>query len=85
MRHVATDRFWTEYRKLPKHVQRAATKTYRNLVRDPRHPALQLKKVGTLWSVRATLGYRALAVETDSVFVWVWIGPHSEYERLIRR
>lgn len=36
-------------------------------------------------SVRATLGYRALAVETDSVFVWVWIGPHSEYERLIRR
>jgi hypothetical protein len=43
-----------------------------------------LKKVGVLWSVRVGLHYRALAVEEGSDLVWVWIGSHAEYDRLVQ-
>ncbi|MGF6432856.1 hypothetical protein [Bradyrhizobium elkanii] len=54
------------------------------LKRNPRHPSLQLKKIGRFWSVRVGLRYRALAVETDEGYLWFWIGSHAEYDRLIR-
>ena len=52
--------------------------------RNPRHPSLHFKKVGKLWSVRAGPHHRALAVEDGVDFIWVWIGPHDEYERIIK-
>ena len=51
---------------------------------NPRHPSLRFKKIGGLWSVRAGFAHRALAVEDGSDFIWVWIGDHDDYERLIR-
>jgi hypothetical protein len=54
------------------------------LKNDPRHPSLHLKKVGALWSVRVGLHYRALAVEDGSELVWVWFGPHAEYDQLLQ-
>jgi len=51
---------------------------------DPRHPSLRFRKVGPFWSVRVGLHYRALALEEDSEFVWVWIGTHAEYDRLVK-
>ena len=51
---------------------------------NPHHPSLHFKKTGKLWSVRAGLDYRALAVEDNDDFIWVWIGTHDEYERMIK-
>jgi len=31
------------------------------------------------------INYRALAVEDETDFIWVWIGSHDEYKRLIKR
>jgi hypothetical protein len=31
------------------------------------------------------IGYRALAVNSDDGPVWFWIGPHAEYEAIMRR
>jgi len=70
---------------LPEEVQRLADRDYALLCANPRHPSLHLKKVGELWSVRVGLHYRALAVEVDSDLVWVWIGTHAEYDRLVDR
>jgi hypothetical protein len=42
-----------------------------------------LKKIGRLWSVRAGLHHRALAVESEEDIVWFWIGSHALYDRLI--
>lgn len=53
--------------------------------RKPAHPSLHFKKVGKLWPVRAGPHHRALAVEDRADFVWVWVGPHDEYERRIKR
>lgn len=84
MTHRATDTFWKRYRSLPAAVQRLADKNFELLQRDPRHPSLQFKKVGEGWSARVGLYYRALALEDDGGLVWVWIGPHDEYDKLLK-
>jgi len=35
--------------------------------------------------VRVGINHRALAVEDGADFIWVWIGPHDEYRRLIKQ
>jgi hypothetical protein len=84
MNHRATPRFWACYRGLPEEVRRLADRDYALLRSDPRHPSLHFKKIGNFWSVRVGLHYRALAVEHGQDVVWVWIGTHAEYDRLIQ-
>jgi mRNA-degrading endonuclease RelE of RelBE toxin-antitoxin system len=65
MSHRATARFWRSYDELPEAIRRLADKNFALLKDDPRHPSLQLKKVGELWSARIGGNYRALALETE--------------------
>ncbi len=83
MRHFASPAFWEAYGKLPESVRALADKNYALLKENPRHPSLQFKKVGRLWSVRVGLQYRALAAEVGDDLVWFWIGSHRDYDRLI--
>jgi len=83
MRHFASRTFWEAYAKLPEQIRVLADKNYALLKNDPRHPSLQLKKVGRFWSVRVGSRYRALAVEADGDLVWFWIGSHADYDALI--
>jgi len=64
-------------------VQRLARKNFQLLKQNPAHPSLQFKKTGRFWSARVGLNHRVLAVEDGADFIWVWIGNHDEYERLI--
>jgi hypothetical protein len=84
MKHRASPRFWSCYHRLPKEIQTLADRSYEQLRRDESYRSLHLKKVGPLWSVRVGLHYRALAVEEGTDLVWVWIGPHAEYDQIIR-
>jgi len=68
---------------LPNEIQIRAEKQYALFEVNPFHPSLRLKQVGRFWSVRINDAYRALAVRTANDFVWVWIGEHDQYERLI--
>ncbi len=83
MKHRATPRFWRCYQALPDGVQSAANHTFELIKQNPRHPSLHLKKVGSYWSVRIGLHYRALAIEDESDLVWFWIGTHSDYDNLV--
>ena len=83
--HRTTDRFWECYSSLPQNIQELADKSFRRLQDNPRHPSLQFKRVGSFWSARVGLAHRALAVQDGDDFIWVWIGTHDEYERIIRR
>lgn len=83
--HRTTDQFWQRYQTLPSDVQSSADKSFQLLKENPRHPSLQLKKVGNFWSARVGLAHRALAVEDDAGFIWVWIGSHADYERITRK
>ncbi|MBI3741960.1 MAG: hypothetical protein HY257_09440, partial [Chloroflexi bacterium] len=49
-----------------------------------KHPSLYFKKVGKFWSARVGLDHRALAIEDGEDFIWVWIGAHDEYDRMIK-
>jgi hypothetical protein len=82
--HRATDRFWKCFHNLPDPIQEISKKNFELLKTDPHHPSLHFKKVGSFWSARIGLNYRALAVEDGKDFIWVWIGTHNEYEKMIK-
>lgn len=85
MNHRATSRFWDCYHRLPVEIRALADRGYALLREDPRHPSLQFKKIGDLWSARVGLHYRTLAIEDGADLLWVWIGTHAEYDQLIRQ
>jgi len=60
-----------------------ARRNIRLLIENPAHPSLRFKKVGQFWSARVGRSHRALAVQDNGDFVWVWIGSHDEYDRLL--
>lgn len=84
MKHVASPAFWEHYRQLPPEIRDIADKNFELLKEAPNHPSLHFKKVGRYWSARVGRKYRALAVEVPGGILWFWIGPHKEYEKLIK-
>ena len=78
-----TNRFWACLDSLPKEIQKTARKNLNLLKKNPKHPSLHFKKVGKFWSARVGIYYRAITVKDDNDFIWVWIGTHGEYVRLI--
>lgn len=85
MKHHATRRFWDCYGSLPAAVRELADKNFSILRDNPRHPSLHFKKIGKVWSARVGAGHRALAVVDGEDCIWMWIGTHAEYDRLINR
>jgi hypothetical protein len=83
VKHLASPSFWQAYAALPASVRETADKNYALLKENPRHPSLQLKKVGRFWSVRVGSRYRALAVEVDQDLLWFWIGSHADYDAIV--
>ena len=81
--HRTTSRFWKCINKLPSHIRKIADENFELLKDNPRHPSLHFKKIGVFWSVRISLDYRALAIEDEEDFIWVWIGNHDEYQRML--
>lgn len=74
---------------LPLEVREQARAAYRLFQSNPRHPALNFKRVhGTDRFVSARVGrsYRTVGIMTSSdEVVWFWIGPHEQYETLLYR
>jgi hypothetical protein len=73
VRSRATPRFWAAYGSLPPEVRGAAQKAYRLFRSNPQHPGLQFKRVHDrepIYSVRVTLGYRALGLLEDGEVTW---------------
>jgi len=83
--HRATSRFWKLFEELPETVKKRAKEQFELLKQNPSHPSLHFKKVGKFWSVRISDYYRALAIQDEKGYIWVWIGNHDDYERMIKR
>lgn len=79
-----TSRFWQCFDHLPESVQTVARKNFDLLKTNPLHPSLHFKEVGKFWSARVGIHHRALAICDGKEFIWVWIGTHDEYDRLIK-
>lgn len=83
MKHCASSRFWALHGALPEEVRSLADKSYALLKNNPRHPSLHFKRLGDLWSVRVGAHYRALGTEVEDGILWVWIGTHREYDKIV--
>ncbi|NMC97812.1 MAG: hypothetical protein GYA70_10100 [Deltaproteobacteria bacterium] len=84
MKHFASSHFWECYEKLPLTIKNLADKSFEILKTDPSHPSLHLKKIGNYRSVRIGIHYRALAVEQPDGLLWIWIGNHADYDKMVK-
>jgi hypothetical protein len=73
---------------LPQEVQANAREAYRLFRDNPAHPGLQFKRVSTrepIYSARVGLHYRVLGLLDGDTITWGWIGPHAEYDKILKR
>ena len=87
MKSQAGPRFWQLFGSLPADVQRLAERNYRLWQANPHHPSLRYRRLeghDDLVSVRVGDHYGALGFVEAGTVIWIWIGHHAEYSRLIR-
>jgi hypothetical protein len=83
-----TERFRGLLARAPANIQTKARAAYRLWAENPSHPSLQFKKVHSrhpIYSVRVDLDWRAVGILHGADMVWFWIGPHDEYDRLLKQ
>ena len=88
MKSSVTKDFRKRLSNLPNTVQAKADKAYALWKTDPYHRSVQFKQVSQrqpIYSVRIDLSYRALGLIEEGQIYWFWIGPHSEYDALLKR
>ena len=84
MRHRASAKFWKHYDELPAHVRSLADKNFELMKSNSKHPSLQLKQIGRLWSARIGDHYRVLGIDDEPMGIyWIWIGTHAQYDQRI--
>ncbi len=76
--------FWKCYDALPQDIQEQADKQWALFATNPNHSSPRFKEIGPYWSVRVNRGYRAPARRRGNDLYWFWIGPHDEYERILK-
>jgi hypothetical protein len=87
MNSQLTEDFLACFAKLPDSVKSQARKAYRLWRENRSHPSLHFKPIKGregLYSVRVSLGWRALGLLEGDTITWFWIGSHAEYDMLIK-
>ncbi|HLX61873.1 MAG TPA: hypothetical protein VKX17_11370 [Planctomycetota bacterium] len=72
---------------LPREIRKQAREAYALFEDNPNHPSLQFKcvnKKDRVYSVRISIDYRAVGELDGHEIIWFWIGPHAEYDKLIK-
>lgn len=88
MKSRARQEFWTCFDALPAEIQKLTREAFALWQDNPRHPSLHFKSVhGTepLYSVRVGKRWRALGLLERDTITWFWVGPHAEYDKVIRK
>lgn len=83
--HTAA-RFRKAYRQLPAPIRKQAKEAYKLFQQNPRHPSLRFKRVHLtqpIYSVRASLDYRAVGIHEGETLIWFWIGSHADFDKLL--
>lgn len=69
-------------------VQTSAAETYQRWQSNPSHPSLHFKPIDPsdpdVFSIRIGMRYCAICErQPDGGYLWVWIGTHEDYNKLI--
>ena len=87
MKSRTTEKFRSLLAAAPAERQAKIRGEYRLWRENPAHPSLRFKKVHPrlpTYSVRVDLNWRAVGVLQDETLLWFWVGPHGEYEALLK-
>jgi hypothetical protein len=77
--------FWMRFDALPDDVRELARSAYAEWLNNPRAPGLRFKHLaGDYYSVRIGRNHRAICKLVDKEWHWFWIGPHSEYDKILK-
>ena len=88
MKSVTTERFRHLYAAAGAQRQAQIKRSYMLWIDNPSHPSIRFKKVHDtepIYSARVDLDWRALGVLEAGSVVWFWVGPHDEYDALLKR
>ena len=87
MKSVTTEKFRLLFASAPFERQTRIKSAYRQWKENPAHPSRRFKKVHPrlpIYSARVDLDWRAVGVLEGDTLVWFWVGPHPQYEALLR-
>lgn len=87
MNSETTEKFRALFAAAPEPVRLKIRAAYRLWAENPQHPSLRFKKVHDklpIFSARVDLDWRAVGVLREDTMIWFWVGPHSEYEKLLK-
>lgn len=88
MNSSLTPQFLTLYRAMSEDVRRQAKRAYALFQQDPHHPSLRFRNVHPtrpIFSARVGIDYRVVGLRDGDEIFWFWIGPHAEYDRLLKQ
>ena len=80
MRLQPTERFATDYDRLPQQLQRRTDRALGVLLENPRHPSLQVKRMKGFenrWDARVSLHYRLIFTMENDAYVLLRVGTHD--------
>ena len=88
MKSKRTRAFRKLFDKLPEQVKENARKQYGLFLKNPSHPSLRTKLIGStrnqkfkIFEVSIGMGYRATYFIDKDVCVWFWIGTHDSFDK----
>lgn len=84
---LAAASFSEGYDRLPERIRAKADEQFARFRTDLTHPSLRFKKIsgyGDVYSARVTRDYRAVAVRHDDHYLWIFIGAHAAYDKLLK-
>lgn len=88
-RSIRTKQFREQLEALPANVQRQAEEAYALFKENPRHKGLHFSPVLTAgknaYSVNIGDRYRAIGHLEGDTILWVWIGSHESYNRIVKQ
>jgi len=71
---------------LSEKIRRLADSSYRLWKENPFHPSLEFEEIRSdIWRIKIGYRYRAIAKRYDDTIVWIWIGSHEDYNKLLGR
>ncbi len=88
MNSVTTEQFRRLYAAASARQQGQIKRSYKLWRENHAHPSIRFKKIHNtepIYSARVDLDWRALGVLEGDTVVWFWVGPHDEYDALLKR
>ncbi|MEJ5309507.1 MAG: DNA helicase [Anaerolineae bacterium] len=78
---ILTETLREDYRRLPQHIQRKFDKQLRFLVKNPRHPSLNIHHLADHWEFYVDMHYRCIFQQDGNTYILKHVGGHEIVDR----